>query len=296
MYGHSVTVGNISTIACASSLSSSTTLNNVAAPDGPNNVCVVCKNKHLIFMRPKFKLPERAEMQMIRWMCGISMKDRRTNEKLRRLVGVEPITTVIRSGRLRWYGHVMRKSDEDWVKKCMEFRVEGRRRVGRPKKDMVRECRYGYGRTWNRQRRCPWQKELEKECYEEGIQTYRKTDYKPIIIITWILVHCTYYLVIIICRSIFLEYFIQLLSWRTWSPHASSTSINKLQVMQNAALRTATGCTRDTNIQHLHDKNTHTSHIRAPTVTRVTIQTNTQHPSHPLHKHTTYSNTKKHYI
>ena len=29
------------------------------------------------------------------------MKDRRTNEQLRRLVGVEPITTVIRSGRLR---------------------------------------------------------------------------------------------------------------------------------------------------------------------------------------------------
>ena len=53
-------------------------------------------------------------MQMIRWMCGISMKDM-TNEELRRLVGDEPITTVIRSGRLRWYGHVMKKSDEDWV-------------------------------------------------------------------------------------------------------------------------------------------------------------------------------------
>ena len=36
-----------------------------------------------------------------------------------------------------------------------------------------------------------------------------------------------------------------------WSPIASSTSINKLQVVQNAALRTATGCTQDTNIQHL---------------------------------------------
>ena len=48
-------------------------------------------------------------------MCGISLKDRRTNEELRRLVGVEPIT--IRSGRLRWYGHVMRKGDKDWVKK-----------------------------------------------------------------------------------------------------------------------------------------------------------------------------------
>ena len=39
-----------------------------------------------------------------------------------------------------------------------------------------------------------------------------------------------------------------------WSPIASSTSINKLQVMQNAALRTVTGCTQDTNIKHLHDE------------------------------------------
>ena len=80
---------------------------------------------------------ERAEMQMIRWMCGISWKDRRTNEELRRLVGVEPITTFIRSGRLRWYGHVMRKGDENWVKKCMEYRVAGRRPVGRPKRGSV---------------------------------------------------------------------------------------------------------------------------------------------------------------
>ena len=39
-----------------------------------------------------------------------------------------------------------------------------------------------------------------------------------------------------------------------WSPLTSSTSINKLQVMLNAALRTATGCTQDRNIQHMHDE------------------------------------------
>ena len=39
-----------------------------------------------------------------------------------------------------------------------------------------------------------------------------------------------------------------------WSPLVSSTSIYKLQVMQNAALRTVTGCTQDTIIQHLHDE------------------------------------------
>ena len=77
---------------------------------------------------------ERAEIHMIRWMCGISLKDRMTNEELRKLVRVEPIITFIRSGRMRWYGHVMRKGDEDWVKKCMEYRVEGRIPVGRPRK------------------------------------------------------------------------------------------------------------------------------------------------------------------
>ena len=50
------------------------------------------------------------------------MKDR--SEELRKRVGVEPITTFIRSGWLRWYGDVMRKNEKDWVKKCMEFSVE----------------------------------------------------------------------------------------------------------------------------------------------------------------------------
>ena len=45
---------------------------------------------------------ERAEIQMIRWMYDVSLKDRRTSDKLRKLVGVESITTVSRSGRLRW--------------------------------------------------------------------------------------------------------------------------------------------------------------------------------------------------
>ena len=35
---------------------------------------------------------------------------------------------------LRWYGHVLRKEDNDWVKKCMEYEVEGARPRDRPKK------------------------------------------------------------------------------------------------------------------------------------------------------------------
>ena len=84
-----------------------------------------------------------------------------------------------------------------------------------------------------------------------------------------------------------------------WSPIASSTSINKLQVMQNAALRTATGCTQDTNIQHLHDKT-----LTLPIHEHLQLHASqykqkTQHPSQPHHKQTTYFNTprlKKHYF
>ena len=35
---------------------------------------------------------------------------------------------------LWWYGHVLRKEDTDWVKKCMEYEVDGSRPRGRPKR------------------------------------------------------------------------------------------------------------------------------------------------------------------
>ena len=78
-----------------------------------------------------------------------------------------------------------------------------------------------------------------------------------------------------------------------WSPISSSTSINKLQVMQNAALRTATGCTQDTNIQHLPDE-TLTLPIHEHLQFHASqYKQKTQHPSHPHHIHTTYFNTTR---
>jgi hypothetical protein len=60
---------------------------------------------------------ERTEMRMIRWMCGVSLRDKRTNADLRKRIGVEPIGVVLRRNRLRWFGHVERKKDNDWVKR-----------------------------------------------------------------------------------------------------------------------------------------------------------------------------------
>ena len=74
------------------------------------------------------------ERRMIRYMCGFSWKDKKRNEDLLREVGLEPVDVTIRKSRLRWYGHVLRKEDDDWVRKCMDVVVEGCMPKGRPKK------------------------------------------------------------------------------------------------------------------------------------------------------------------
>ena len=66
--------------------------------------------------------------------------------------------------------------------------------------------------------------------------------------------------------------------------------------MQNAALRTATGCTQDTNIQHLHDET-----LTLPIHEHLQLHASqykqkTQHPSHPPHNILQHSKAKKNTI
>jgi len=71
---------------------------------------------------------------MVRWMCGIKLKDRLPSKELRERLGVDDIALILQQNRLRWYRHVLRKDDDDLVKKCMEYEVEGSRPRGRPKR------------------------------------------------------------------------------------------------------------------------------------------------------------------
>jgi hypothetical protein len=104
----------------------------------------------------------RAEMRMIRWMCGVSLREKIPSVKLRERMGVEPIKEVIRRNRLRWFGHVERKDDEDWVKRCTSFEVEGPKPKGRPKKtwmELVRNDMVSKGlRREDAQDRVKWRR------------------------------------------------------------------------------------------------------------------------------------------
>ena len=47
---------------------------------------------------------ERTERMMMRWMCGVRLKDRVASERLREQLGVDSVFDVVRVGRLRWFG------------------------------------------------------------------------------------------------------------------------------------------------------------------------------------------------
>ncbi|XP_033517730.1 uncharacterized protein LOC107832086 isoform X2 [Nicotiana tabacum] len=75
------------------------------------------------------------EMRMLRWMCGHTRRDKIRNEVIRDKVGVAPLEAKMRELRLRWFGHVQRKSTDAPVSRCERLAVAGLRRGrGRPKK------------------------------------------------------------------------------------------------------------------------------------------------------------------
>jgi len=93
------------------------------------------------------------------------LKDRLSSKELTARLGVDDTALILQRNRLRWYGHVLRK-DDDWVKKCMEYKVEGSRPRGRQKrtwKEVVREdCQARKLNKEDATDRCKWRKVIKE--------------------------------------------------------------------------------------------------------------------------------------
>jgi hypothetical protein len=69
-----------------------------------------------------------AEMQMLRWICGHTRKDRIRNDNIRDKLGVTPIQEKLVQHRLRWFGHIQRMPPEALVRSDILSRPENTRR------------------------------------------------------------------------------------------------------------------------------------------------------------------------
>ena len=60
----------------------------------------------------------------------MSLKDRKPSVDLYSLLGVQSVADVVRRSRLRLFGHLERRSVDDWVSACRKMEVAGARCKG----------------------------------------------------------------------------------------------------------------------------------------------------------------------
>ena len=85
---------------------------------------------------------ERTERMMVRWMCGVRLNNRISSEELNGRLGIVKIMEIVRQGRLRWFGHLERKGNDDWVSACRNYVVPGPKSKGRSRKTWDECVRY----------------------------------------------------------------------------------------------------------------------------------------------------------
>ena len=82
----------------------------------------------------------RTERAMVRAMCGQKVVDRRSTKEQMDMLGLKKtIDQLATANEVRWYGHVLRRDDDNVLRVALNLEVSGKRKQGRPKK------------TWNKQ-------------------------------------------------------------------------------------------------------------------------------------------------
>ena len=73
----------------------------------------------------------RTERAMARSMCEVKLVDRKNTGELMEMLGLNK--TLAKANEVRWYGHVIRREDDNILKKTMMMEVNGQRKRGGPK-------------------------------------------------------------------------------------------------------------------------------------------------------------------
>ena len=95
---------------------------------------------------------EVTEMRMLRWICGVTRKDKSRNEHIRGTTRVAQASKKITERRFNWYGHVMRRDGEHILRKVLRADIPGKRKRGRPKTRWKDACQRDLKRSGLRRR------------------------------------------------------------------------------------------------------------------------------------------------
>ena len=69
---------------------------------------------------------------MIHWICNVRAKDEVSSDSLLTKLGIQDLDVVLRTSRMRWFGHVERSTG--WIAEVRKLNVVAQKRSGRPRK------------------------------------------------------------------------------------------------------------------------------------------------------------------
>ena len=76
----------------------------------------------------------RADRRMLRFMAGVRLRDGVPSAEVLERCGLESIIMQMRRRRLRWFGHVVRREEEEPIGNAYRMEIPGRQPRGRPRK------------------------------------------------------------------------------------------------------------------------------------------------------------------
>ncbi|XP_063599693.1 uncharacterized protein LOC134776005 [Penaeus indicus] len=92
------------------------------------------------------------EMKMLRWMSGVTRFRRMRNEFMRGLVKVVEILKNRQETKMRWFGDLMKRNDEEHIgREAMDMEITEK---GKTKNQMERLCKCRHERERSRSMRC----------------------------------------------------------------------------------------------------------------------------------------------
>ena len=105
------------------------------------NIYDACIRSVILYGAESWPLTQRLEKyiqscdrRLLRYMSGVSLRDRVSSAEVAQGCGLREILMVVRVRRLQWFGHVKRREEGEALSIVHRWQVEGRRPRGRPKK------------------------------------------------------------------------------------------------------------------------------------------------------------------
>ena len=84
----------------------------------------------------------RTKRAMVRSICGVKLVNRKNTEELMEVLGLKKtLDRMAKSNGVRWYVHVIRREEDNTLKKAMMMEMNGERKRGRPKMTWKRQVK-----------------------------------------------------------------------------------------------------------------------------------------------------------